>query len=356
MNPYWSALARELTPYVPGEQPRIADLVKLNTNESPYPPSPAALEAIRAAANDDLRLYPDPEATALRGALAAYHGVGDRKRVRRQRLGRSAGARLRRAAEARAAAAVPRRHLQLLSRLRATDRRRLRDGAARRRPAGARSPTTAAPAARSSSPIPTRRPASRCRWQRSPRWSTTHADMPVVIDEAYVDFGGRDRDPADRPPSQPAGRAHVLEVAGAGGPARRLRDRRRRADRGAGAGQGQLQFLPARRAGAGGRARLDRATKRYFQARLAGRDRASGRRRAAALAAARLRGPAVVGQFRLRPQARRRRRRLWRRRCASARCWSGISPSRAPRIGCASRSGPPSQNARLLGALGEIVA
>jgi histidinol-phosphate aminotransferase len=76
MNPYWSALARELNPYVPGEQPRIADLVKLNTNENPYPPSPRALDAIRAAANDDLRLYPDPEARRLRETLAAYHGVG----------------------------------------------------------------------------------------------------------------------------------------------------------------------------------------------------------------------------------------------------------------------------------------
>ena len=65
MSRYWSALARELTPYVPGEQPKIADLVKLNTNESPYGPSPRALEAIRAAASDDLRLYPDPEASAL---------------------------------------------------------------------------------------------------------------------------------------------------------------------------------------------------------------------------------------------------------------------------------------------------
>ena len=75
MSRYWSALARELTPYVPGEQPRIADLVKLNTNESPLGPSPRALEAIRAAATDDLRLYPDPEATRLRETLAAYHGL-----------------------------------------------------------------------------------------------------------------------------------------------------------------------------------------------------------------------------------------------------------------------------------------
>ena len=75
MNPFWSQIARELSPYVPGEQPRIANLVKLNTNESPFGPSPLALEAMRAAAADTLRLYPDPEATELRDVLAAHHGV-----------------------------------------------------------------------------------------------------------------------------------------------------------------------------------------------------------------------------------------------------------------------------------------
>ncbi|HWB51203.1 MAG TPA: histidinol-phosphate transaminase [Stellaceae bacterium] len=75
MNPFWSRTVRELSPYVPGEQPRIADLIKLNTNESPFGPSPLALAAMRAAADDTLRLYPDPEATALRAALAAHHGV-----------------------------------------------------------------------------------------------------------------------------------------------------------------------------------------------------------------------------------------------------------------------------------------
>jgi histidinol-phosphate aminotransferase len=75
MNPFWSQTARELSPYVPGEQPRIANLVKLNTNESPFGPSPRALEAMRAAAADTLRLYPDPEATELREALAAHHGA-----------------------------------------------------------------------------------------------------------------------------------------------------------------------------------------------------------------------------------------------------------------------------------------
>jgi histidinol-phosphate aminotransferase len=75
MSRFWSRLAHDLEPYVPGEQPRIPGLVKLNTNESPTGPSPKVLEAIRAEAGDNLRLYPDPRATALREALAAYHGV-----------------------------------------------------------------------------------------------------------------------------------------------------------------------------------------------------------------------------------------------------------------------------------------
>ena len=75
MNPLWSKVARELSPYLPGEQPRVANLVKLNTNETPFGPSPKALEAMRAAAADSLRLYPDPEATDLRDALATHHGV-----------------------------------------------------------------------------------------------------------------------------------------------------------------------------------------------------------------------------------------------------------------------------------------
>jgi histidinol-phosphate aminotransferase len=75
MNPFWSRQARELSPYVPGEQPRIANLVKLNTNESPFGPSPLAVKAMQAAAADALRLYPDPAARELCEALAAHHGV-----------------------------------------------------------------------------------------------------------------------------------------------------------------------------------------------------------------------------------------------------------------------------------------
>ena len=59
MKAFWSGIARELSPYVPGEQPRIANLVKLNTNESPFGPSPLALEAMRAAG---IRVSPNPAA------------------------------------------------------------------------------------------------------------------------------------------------------------------------------------------------------------------------------------------------------------------------------------------------------
>src|SRR5947199_685507 len=75
MSRFWSSLTHDLKPYVPGEQPRMAELVKLNTNESPFGPSPRVFEAIRGEAADTLRLYPDPQASALRAALATYHQV-----------------------------------------------------------------------------------------------------------------------------------------------------------------------------------------------------------------------------------------------------------------------------------------
>ena len=75
MSRYWSAVVHGLTPYVPGEQPKIDNLVKLNTNEHPYGPSPKALEAIRNATGDALRLYPDPNCDALKSALAQRFNV-----------------------------------------------------------------------------------------------------------------------------------------------------------------------------------------------------------------------------------------------------------------------------------------
>ena len=75
MSRFWSPRVARLSPYIPGEQPRIPGLVKLNTNENPFGPSPRAIDAMRAEAADTLRLYPDPQASALRETLAAYHGV-----------------------------------------------------------------------------------------------------------------------------------------------------------------------------------------------------------------------------------------------------------------------------------------
>jgi histidinol-phosphate aminotransferase len=75
MSRYWSKLVHGLTPYVPGEQPKLPNLVKLNTNENPYPPSPKALAALRGEVGDNLRLYPDPASDRLRGAIAALHGL-----------------------------------------------------------------------------------------------------------------------------------------------------------------------------------------------------------------------------------------------------------------------------------------
>ena len=69
MSRYWNSLVAKLDPYVPGEQPRIQNLIKLNTNEHPYGPSPKVLEAIKAHTNDSLRLYPDPTALELRQAI-----------------------------------------------------------------------------------------------------------------------------------------------------------------------------------------------------------------------------------------------------------------------------------------------
>lgn len=75
MSRFWSPFVKDLVPYVPGEQPKLARLVKLNTNENPYGPSPKALEAMRGELDDDLRLYPDPNGERLKQAVADYYGV-----------------------------------------------------------------------------------------------------------------------------------------------------------------------------------------------------------------------------------------------------------------------------------------
>ncbi|MEO0367606.1 MAG: histidinol-phosphate transaminase [Pseudomonadota bacterium] len=70
MSQFWSDIVHQLQPYTPGEQPQIDGIIKLNTNESPYPPSDKVLAAIAAANSADLRKYPDPNASALKRCLA----------------------------------------------------------------------------------------------------------------------------------------------------------------------------------------------------------------------------------------------------------------------------------------------
>lgn len=75
MSQFWSDIVHDLIPYIPGEQPKMQDLIKLNTNENPYGPSPKVLAAIVAETTDRLRLYPDPNSERLKKAIASYHGL-----------------------------------------------------------------------------------------------------------------------------------------------------------------------------------------------------------------------------------------------------------------------------------------
>ncbi|MGD8592636.1 MAG: histidinol-phosphate transaminase, partial [Gammaproteobacteria bacterium] len=75
MNQYWSDIVEKLTPYTPGEQPKVSNLIKLNTNENPYGPSPAVLAAISAEANDSLRLYPDPNSDRVKESVANFYSI-----------------------------------------------------------------------------------------------------------------------------------------------------------------------------------------------------------------------------------------------------------------------------------------
>ncbi|MHB8137043.1 MAG: histidinol-phosphate transaminase [Smithellaceae bacterium] len=75
MSSYWSQTVKNIKPYVPGEQPKDRQYIKLNTNENPYPPSVKVIEAVKLAANDALRLYPDPSSDELRDTIAGTFGL-----------------------------------------------------------------------------------------------------------------------------------------------------------------------------------------------------------------------------------------------------------------------------------------
>ena len=73
MSRFWTSIVKELHPYVPGEQPKTSNLIKLNTNENPYGPSPKVLDVLHNEVADTLRLYPDPNAAELKEAIASYY-------------------------------------------------------------------------------------------------------------------------------------------------------------------------------------------------------------------------------------------------------------------------------------------
>ena len=71
----WEEYVRTVEPYVPGEQPNQPDMIKLNTNENPYPPAPGVVEALKNFDTDKLRLYPEPTCKVLVDAIADYYGI-----------------------------------------------------------------------------------------------------------------------------------------------------------------------------------------------------------------------------------------------------------------------------------------
>ncbi len=77
MSQYWSEIVHDLVPYVPGEQPKVQNLIKLNTNENPYGPSPKVIEAIKAEVGEQLKLYPDPTSKRLKMVIADYNGLAE---------------------------------------------------------------------------------------------------------------------------------------------------------------------------------------------------------------------------------------------------------------------------------------
>lgn len=77
MSKFWNAKVKKLEPYVPGEQPKDKKYIKLNTNENPYGPSPKVIELINKSVNDDLKLYPDPDVSELRKTIANYYKLNE---------------------------------------------------------------------------------------------------------------------------------------------------------------------------------------------------------------------------------------------------------------------------------------
>ena len=189
MSQFLNGALRRLTPYTPGEQPRNQAYIKLNTNESPYPPSPGVLAALNRAEGENLRLYSDPEAVELREALAARYGV-ERENVFVANGSDEAlsFAFLAYAADGRGVA-FSRHQLRVLRRVRPPVRHTSPAGA----PAGGLPPGAGglqSPASNHCARQPQRPTGLALSRDEVEGIVRANPDAVVVVDEAYVDFGG----------------------------------------------------------------------------------------------------------------------------------------------------------------------
>jgi hypothetical protein len=303
MSQFWSPLVHSLTPYVPGEQPKLANLIKLNTNENPYPPSPHAVAAMQAemgADGDTLRLYPDPNADRLKEAVARHFadfGIGTRNIF----VGNGSDEVL-----AHAFMALLKHDKPLLlpditysfypvyCELYGIDSIAI--------PLGEQFEIRVDDYARDNGGIILANPNAPTGQLLSlaeiERLVAAHPQSVVVIDEAYIDFGGETAIAlVTRYPNllviRTLSKSHSLA-----GATRRLRRRPHRPDRSARSRQEQLQLVPARppgdrRCGGGNRRQ---GTPGENAAGRHGEPRDAGRR----LGATRLRRPALGGELHLR--------------------------------------------------------
>ena len=252
---FWSPRVRELVPYVPGEQPRIPNLVKLNTNENPYPPSPRAIAAIAQAARSGLQLYPDPESTAAARGDRELPRPGRGPGLPRQWFRRSPGPRVLRVLPAGPAVAAAGRDLQLLPCVLPPLRDPGAAGAGGRSLADRRGELRGATGGRCRDRQP------ECAHRQCPAFGRDRAAAakPARLRGAggrsLRRFRRRQRHRAHRPLPEPSGGAHLVQIALAGGPEGGFRGGAAASHRGAGAGEEQLQLLSARPAGRGRRGR-----------------------------------------------------------------------------------------------------
>ncbi len=244
MSKFWSPFVKDLVPYVPGEQPKLAKLVKLNTNENPYGPSPKAIAAMQAELGDSLRLYPDPNSDRLKQAVADYYGVSTAEVF----VGNGSDEVLAHAFHGLFQHGKPLLFPDVTysfypvycglygiqhEALALDEQFQIRPEDYARPNGGIIFPNPNAP---TGCLLPL--DAIERILQGSP-------DSVVLVDEAYIDFGGETAIKLVRPVPQPAGDPDPVQVAFAGGPAGRHRGRPPGPDRGAGADQEQLQLLSA---------------------------------------------------------------------------------------------------------------